>query len=101
MAKFEGGFLKNIQQIFPEIGLDLSSFASFPGRKFIMLILFFIFYLNSSFSFYFGTNIFVVWETVANRRKFFEKFAQNNGFDPHNPDNWYLQAMHKIKDVRV
>jgi len=33
---------------------------------------------------------------AANRRKFFETFADRNGFDPLNPDNWYQQTRKKI-----
>lgn len=31
------------------------------------------------------------WKYRENRRKFFERFAEENSFDSLNPDHWYSQ----------
>eukprot|EP00026_Physarum_polycephalum_P001627 Phypoly_transcript_01629.p1 GENE.Phypoly_transcript_01629~~Phypoly_transcript_01629.p1 ORF type:complete len:1030 (-),score=139.53 Phypoly_transcript_01629:75-3164(-) len=36
----------------------------------------------------------------ANRRKFFENYAKENGFDPLNPEKWYSQPNKKILLVK-
>eukprot|EP00026_Physarum_polycephalum_P003961 Phypoly_transcript_03978.p1 GENE.Phypoly_transcript_03978~~Phypoly_transcript_03978.p1 ORF type:complete len:727 (+),score=78.73 Phypoly_transcript_03978:92-2272(+) len=35
-----------------------------------------------------------------NRRKFFEKYASENGFDPRDPEGWYLQSRERILAVK-
>jgi hypothetical protein len=40
-------------------------------------------------------------QNVANRRQFFENYAEENGFDPLNPKNWYAQPTEKIMAVKV
>jgi len=37
-----------------------------------------------------------IWKKSENRRIFFEEYADINGFDPYNPENWYLQQKRKI-----
>eukprot|EP00026_Physarum_polycephalum_P001467 Phypoly_transcript_01469.p1 GENE.Phypoly_transcript_01469~~Phypoly_transcript_01469.p1 ORF type:complete len:1107 (+),score=182.36 Phypoly_transcript_01469:326-3322(+) len=37
-----------------------------------------------------------LWGTVSSRRKFFEKYAKDNRFDPYNPENWYDEPRQKI-----
>jgi hypothetical protein len=41
------------------------------------------------------------WQEVGKRRKFFENYAKENGFDPLSPENWYLQPIKKILSVIV
>jgi hypothetical protein len=36
-----------------------------------------------------------------NRKKFFEDYAKQNGFDPYNPVNWYTQPRENIMSVKV
>jgi hypothetical protein len=48
----------------------------------------FIFYLAS-------------WYLTSNKRKFFEKFAEKNEFDPLLPYNWYSQSKEKILAEQV
>lgn len=38
---------------------------------------------------------------MENRRKFFENYAAENGFDPRDPEKWYSEPIPKIKAVRV
>jgi hypothetical protein len=37
----------------------------------------------------------------VNRRKFFENFAAENGFDPLNPRNWHSLPREKIMAAKV
>jgi len=36
------------------------------------------------------------WTVKENRRKFFEKYALQNGFDSKNPESWYIQPKKHI-----
>lgn len=38
---------------------------------------------------------------VSSRRKFFEDFAKEKGFDPLVANNWYLQAQDQILSLKV
>ena len=41
----------------------------------------------------------VVWDEPENRRKFFENYAQANGFDPLIAKNWYSQLLDVLSEV--
>jgi hypothetical protein len=43
----------------------------------------------------------VFWGKIENRRKFFEQYAKQNGFDPLIPTNWYVQFKHNILATKV
>eukprot|EP00026_Physarum_polycephalum_P008136 Phypoly_transcript_08214.p1 GENE.Phypoly_transcript_08214~~Phypoly_transcript_08214.p1 ORF type:complete len:513 (-),score=83.64 Phypoly_transcript_08214:5-1384(-) len=58
---------KALGDLFPEIGINHSRF------------------LHKSF-----------WNNSENRRKFFEDYANANGFDPLDPENWYSQSSKQI-----
>jgi len=50
----------------------------------------------------FDTNLFIdSWNTVAQRRNFFENYASKVGFDSLVPENWYSQSKQKIKETKV
>ena len=42
-----------------------------------------------------------LWKHPENRRRFFQDYASENGFDPLNPENWYTQPHSKVMAVRV
>ena len=42
-----------------------------------------------------------MWHKVKNRRKFFEEYAKDHGFDHNNPKKWYLQSRRKIEAKKV
>jgi hypothetical protein len=42
-----------------------------------------------------------MWHKMKNRRRFFEEYAKENGFDPLNPKNWYSQPRKKIEAKKV
>jgi hypothetical protein len=43
----------------------------------------------------------VEWPVVENRRKVFELFAEENGFDPLQAENWYSQSRDKLLSIKV
>eukprot|EP00026_Physarum_polycephalum_P003664 Phypoly_transcript_03677.p1 GENE.Phypoly_transcript_03677~~Phypoly_transcript_03677.p1 ORF type:complete len:748 (+),score=79.94 Phypoly_transcript_03677:247-2244(+) len=40
------------------------------------------------------------WHETNTRRKFFEAYAEENGFDPLQPTNWYSQRLEKILHIK-
>jgi len=66
----KGSLAKTLIDLFPGIGLDKSRFSS---KR---------------------------WGDSVNRRKFFENYARENGFDPLEPENWYAQPTSKILAVK-
>eukprot|EP00026_Physarum_polycephalum_P001892 Phypoly_transcript_01895.p1 GENE.Phypoly_transcript_01895~~Phypoly_transcript_01895.p1 ORF type:complete len:897 (+),score=113.58 Phypoly_transcript_01895:334-3024(+) len=59
---YGGSFINALVQLFPKMVFDKSKFAMMSRNY---------------------------WQDAANRRQFFLQFAQNNHFDPLNPENWY------------
>jgi hypothetical protein len=129
LQKFKGYFnaLKNLfpdvkvdPRFFPKISTDLFFvpffsfsfpifaflsfpflFLPFPSFSFLFFSFLFSFaFLIHAFLIYFLTQ-FLVWNHIENRRGFFEKYAKNNGFDPHIPEMWYLQPVGKIMEEKV
>jgi hypothetical protein len=41
------------------------------------------------------------WNNAAARRKFFEDYAKENGFDPLDPNNWYKISRYKLMALQV
>lgn len=41
------------------------------------------------------------WGKIENRRKFFEDYAKEKGFDPLVPHNWYRLPRSDIADIKV
>lgn len=41
------------------------------------------------------------WDDIKNRKKFFERYARDNSFDPLLPDNWYSQKSSDILSSKV
>ena len=41
------------------------------------------------------------WHNIENRRKFFESYAKENGFDPNSAKAWLLQSKQKILEAKV
>eukprot|EP00026_Physarum_polycephalum_P002670 Phypoly_transcript_02678.p1 GENE.Phypoly_transcript_02678~~Phypoly_transcript_02678.p1 ORF type:complete len:822 (+),score=110.18 Phypoly_transcript_02678:190-2655(+) len=58
----KGGYIKTIMSLFPDIGLREENFATFPKEH---------------------------WESVKNRKRFFNEFAREQHFDPKLAKNWY------------
>jgi len=40
------------------------------------------------------------WHSLENQKRLFEKFAQDNGFDPLNPNNWYAVPFEKLLNYK-
>eukprot|EP00026_Physarum_polycephalum_P001731 Phypoly_transcript_01733.p1 GENE.Phypoly_transcript_01733~~Phypoly_transcript_01733.p1 ORF type:complete len:1003 (+),score=155.23 Phypoly_transcript_01733:421-3009(+) len=64
------GYTKTVQSLFPDVKVDEMEFS------------------QSS------------WVDIDTRRKFFEKYARDNGFDPKKPENWYAQPPDLIMSVK-
>lgn len=41
------------------------------------------------------------YASPESRKKFFEEYAKVHGFDPLNPENWYLQSFSRINAAEV
>ena len=41
------------------------------------------------------------WDNIENRRRFFESYAKENGFDSNSAKAWMLQAKKKVLEVKV
>lgn len=41
------------------------------------------------------------WYEPQSRMEFFEKFAKDNNFDPHDPNQWYIQSRESIMATKV
>lgn len=41
------------------------------------------------------------WSDIANRRQFFENFANTKNFDFEKADNWYIQSRKEIMAQKV
>eukprot|EP00026_Physarum_polycephalum_P001724 Phypoly_transcript_01726.p1 GENE.Phypoly_transcript_01726~~Phypoly_transcript_01726.p1 ORF type:complete len:978 (+),score=124.21 Phypoly_transcript_01726:128-3061(+) len=68
LRKFKG-YYKALTRLFPEIKFDGSSFPRFPRS---------------------------IWQTIRNRRHFFERYAKENDFDPLHAENWNKQPRERI-----
>eukprot|EP00026_Physarum_polycephalum_P001458 Phypoly_transcript_01460.p1 GENE.Phypoly_transcript_01460~~Phypoly_transcript_01460.p1 ORF type:complete len:826 (+),score=126.37 Phypoly_transcript_01460:385-2862(+) len=66
----KGSVLKALMDLFPEIGLEKSKLWTLSS-----------------------------WSDPKNRRKFFEHFSKQKGFDPVKPENWYSQVQ-AITDMK-
>eukprot|EP00026_Physarum_polycephalum_P001329 Phypoly_transcript_01330.p1 GENE.Phypoly_transcript_01330~~Phypoly_transcript_01330.p1 ORF type:complete len:878 (+),score=128.72 Phypoly_transcript_01330:456-3089(+) len=72
MSHYDGSIPKALAELFPDIGISIHGFH------------------NQS-----------LWHHSADwRRKFFEIYARNNGFDPLIPENWHKQPLEKIMSVK-
>jgi len=72
VVQHHGGSLsKALLDLFPGIGLDKSELKS--SRR---------------------------WTDAGNRRKFFENYAKQCGFDPLLAENWYSESLLKIKSMK-
>eukprot|EP00026_Physarum_polycephalum_P001474 Phypoly_transcript_01476.p1 GENE.Phypoly_transcript_01476~~Phypoly_transcript_01476.p1 ORF type:complete len:889 (+),score=81.31 Phypoly_transcript_01476:156-2669(+) len=71
--KLRGGYFKALTKLFPEVNFDESKFPSMPR---------------------------MYWDNIKNRRKFFEQYAKDSGFDPLSPEHWYSQPRNKIAAMK-
>lgn len=108
MRYYQGGqsVTAALFNLFPEIGLDINKFRIVPSKyssfKPFYFYLIFIFCLKPKFkatrifldSFFFCSLFFMWllgnhWLEFDNRRQFFYKLAESQGFDPLIADHWY------------
>eukprot|EP00026_Physarum_polycephalum_P000948 Phypoly_transcript_00949.p1 GENE.Phypoly_transcript_00949~~Phypoly_transcript_00949.p1 ORF type:complete len:1118 (+),score=84.56 Phypoly_transcript_00949:49-3402(+) len=69
LKKFSGYF-ETVETLFPELGLDLSTYKQYT------------------------------WDDEEKRRRFFENYARANDFDPLVPDHWYAQPKDKMMSYK-
>ena len=88
IAYYSGSTIAALLHLFPEIGLDRSKFPMMPSVS--------RFYFSSCCC----VNINIIffspsqslgnhWADIDNRRKFFDKVAEEKGFDPLVAEHWY------------
>jgi hypothetical protein len=77
LAHQNGSFVKILSRVFPDVNFDSTKFAV----------------LSSKFFFF--------WHEVKNRRKFFDSFAREQGFDPLIAENWYSADTAAIRRLKV
>ena len=101
MSYHSNSISKALADLFPDIGLDRSKFKEHKCMLFIL----FIHHLLTKYSSFFlsSTHLSFVdeWITVENRRAFFMRYAQSNGFDALVASNWYSQPLSKIVNTKV
>ena len=98
MLSYHGNSLAQaIQDLFPDIGVDKTKLQDRTRMLLLSLL------LPAYFTFFFLLILFssVLWNREEARRKFFEDYATENGFDPLVPKNWYKQARDKIMAAKV
>lgn len=82
--------------LFPEIGLEKSKMS--PYSMFLVSEFAFIyFYLFYIYLFPFLG----VWHDFKARRRYFENYANEQGFDPLNAEGWQSQPLEKILAAKV
>lgn len=88
MSHYSGNISNALLQIFPNIGLDISRFGKSHSTFLAPLLPIF-------------NHLFVeFWQHPMNRRKFFEKYAKANKFDPLVAENWYSAHL-RIGNAKV
>lgn len=79
-------------ELFPDIGLDQSKFNFQQSIKLIIIGCLISKYLQCCLEY---------WHRLVNRRKFFENYAKEQGFDPLVPENWYSQPIQNLMELKV
>ena len=80
--------IRALLDLFPNIGLDRTRFTAECMTSTILLAVFSCYLLFSK-------------ATWVDRRRIFENYADVHGFDPLNPENWYLQPKERILSFKV
>lgn len=80
-------------ELFPEIGLKLTRFQ----QRIQFFYYFYISLVCYGIYVYFSAS----WVGEDSRRKFFERYAKENKFDPLIADNWYSQPRDKLLASKV
>lgn len=97
LNKFKGSYSNMIQSLFPDLKFDPASFLRcthfYTFFSNLLLSYLFILLLFNSFA--------ASWNTISNRRQFFENFAKMKNFDAEVADNWYSQSRKEIMNQKV
>lgn len=90
LGKFKGGYYQALKHLFPEIKFNIKFLRRMRHNN-----------NNNKRKKELNFIYIAMWHNVENRRKFFEEYAQENGFDPLVPDEWYLQSRERIIEKKV
>jgi hypothetical protein len=100
---YDGSYVKAISHLFPEIQFDITKFAYPPSMRLSLcakpLLIFkkTIYKTKNVITFYEE----YLWADLQKRRRFFENFAKDNGFDPLVATNWYGVSQERILSAKV
>eukprot|EP00026_Physarum_polycephalum_P000662 Phypoly_transcript_00663.p1 GENE.Phypoly_transcript_00663~~Phypoly_transcript_00663.p1 ORF type:complete len:1097 (+),score=133.55 Phypoly_transcript_00663:927-4217(+) len=70
---YQNSFIRALMDIYPNIGLDIHKFAVHRGGY---------------------------WMVAENRKRFFDEYADNHGFDPLSADSWYQVSKQSIFETK-
>lgn len=85
-----------LRSAFPHIGLDLERFPYQLSIHFYFFLK--MYHITISLLL---TNCTDYYNKMENQVRFFQSYAQANGFDPLFAENWYLQSHHKLTATKV
>lgn len=91
MAHHNWSVVKALIDLFPNIGLDHSKFGNIQS----------MFSFNTPINDVTDLNMAEFWATTENRRKLFENYAKEQGFDPLIPKNWHNININSLLTVKV
>lgn len=97
MSFHNNSVARALGDLFPEITFDPSLFHS----NICIILLFYLFYIIICFFVFIDLYCYLDWMDVRNRRKFFEKYAREHGFNPTDPEGWYKQNKKQILETKV
>ena len=93
---------KALLHLFPDIGLDVAKFRVYQCMSYSLLKSSpFPSVCSPSHSLFYLFIYTALWRKADNRRRFFETYAQQNGFDPRIAENWYAQQKDKVMTLKV
>jgi hypothetical protein len=90
LEQYNGSLIKALLTHYPNSGLDVAKFSALPSMySFLQMLNVYNFYAEN------------YWQNGENRKRFFEIFAHEHGFDPLNPECWYEITRDHIKKTKV
>lgn len=88
LGYYKNSYVRALVKLFPEIGLRKNKFPAVSSNCQLLYSI-----TNASAGEY--------WVKPANRKRFFDSFAQRYDFDPLLPHNWYLIPSENIREQKV
>jgi hypothetical protein len=88
----DNSLIKALQDLFPDIGLKKEKLSKLCMPLYSRCTFYSYLYLKNNAA---------RWNDPQQRRKLFDKYAHENGFDPLHPESWYLQPKKRILSMKV